>query len=524
MAKAAEIHLAPRPGTNLALVNGLLQQLIANDWIDHSYLEQHTVGFDALAAVVANYPPTRVAEICGVAARDVEAAAEIFGTSSRAVSTVLQGFYQSHQATAASVAVNNMHLLRGMLGRPGAGILQMNGQPTAQNNRETGADGDLPGFRNWNNEAHIAELAELWDVDPIVIPHWAEPTHAMQIFRYVEQGSINFLWIAGTNPAVSLPELDRIRRILAQESVFVIVSDGYLTETTALADVVLPAALWGEKIGSYTNTDRTVHLSERAVAPPGEARSDLDIWIDYARRMGFTDRSGRPLPSWETAEEAFNAWRECSRGRPCDYTGLSYDKLRGGPGIQWPCTDEAPDGTERLYVDHHFTTDDDQCETYGHDLATGASVTADEHAASRFDGRARLKAADWESPPETPDDAYPLHLMTGRSVYHFHTRTKTGRAPELNAAAPKPWVELAPSDAEDLGIDEGDLVRVESRRGAVEVTARCMGNRPGTVFLPFHYGGSGTAANELTLTSWDPVSKQPQFKSGAARVVPAEGS
>ena len=524
VAKAAEIHLAPRPGTNLALVNGLLQQLIANDWIDHSYLEQHTVGFDALAPVVANYPPTRVAEICGVAARDVEAAAEIFGTSSRAVSTVLQGFYQSHQATAASVAVNNMHLLRGMLGRPGAGILQMNGQPTAQNNRETGADGDLPGFRNWNNEAHIAELAELWDVDPIVIPHWAEPTHAMQIFRYVEQGSINFLWIAGTNPAVSLPELDRIRRILAQESVFVIVSDGYLTETTALADVVLPAALWGEKIGSYTNTDRTVHLSERAVAPPGEARSDLDIWIDYARRMGFTDRSGRPLPSWETAEEAFNAWRECSRGRPCDYTGLSYDKLRGGPGIQWPCTDEAPDGTERLYVDHHFTTDDDQCETYGHDLATGASVTADEHAASRFDGRARLKAADWESPPETPDDAYPLHLMTGRSVYHFHTRTKTGRAPELNAAAPEPWVELAPSDAEDLGIDEGDLVRVESRRGAVEVTARCMGNRPGTVFLPFHYGGSGTAANELTLTSWDPVSKQPQFKSGAARVVPAEGS
>ena len=466
VAKAAEIHLAPRPGTNLALVNGLLQQLIANDWIDHSYLEQHTVGFDALAPVVANYPPTRVAEICGVAARDVEAAAEIFGTSSRAVSTVLQGFYQSHQATAASVAVNNMHLLRGMLGRPGAGILQMNGQPTAQNNRETGADGDLPGFRNWNNEAHIAELAELWDVDPIVIPHWAEPTHAMQIFRYVEQGSINFLWIAGTNPAVSLPELDRIRRILAQESVFVIVSDGYLTETTALADVVLPAALWGEKIGSYTNTDRTVHLSERAVAPPGEARSDLDIWIDYARRMGFTDRSGHPLPSWETAEEAFNAWRECSRGRPCDYTGLSYDKLRGGPGIQWPCTDEAPDGTERLYVDHHFTTDDDQCETYGHDLATGASVTADEHAASRFDGRARLKAADWESPPETPDDAYPLHLMTGRSVYHFHTRTKTGRAPELNAAAPEPWVELAPSDAEDLGIDEGDLVRVESRRGS----------------------------------------------------------
>jgi anaerobic selenocysteine-containing dehydrogenase len=394
----------------------------------------------------------------------------------------------------------------------------MNGQPTAQNNRETGADGDLPGFRNWENEQHIARLAELWDVDPIVIPHWAEPTHAMQIFRYAEQGSIRFLWIAGTNPAVSLPELARIRRILEQESLFVVVSDGYLNETTAFADVVLPAALWGEKTGTYTNTDRTVHLSEQAVTPPGEARSDLEIWLDYARRMGFTDRSGRALPPWDTPEQAFDAWRECSRGRPCDYSGLSYDKLRGGPGIQWPCTEEVPDGTERLYVDQDFPTSDEQCENYGHDLATGAAVTAIDHAAARFDGRARLKAADWIPPAEAPDEAYPISLLTGRTVYHFHTRTKTGRAPELNAAAPDPWVELATSDAADLGINDGDLVRVESRRGAVEVAARCNGNRPGTAFLPFHYGDPETAANDLTPTSWDPVSRQPHFKSGAVRV------
>jgi ferredoxin-nitrate reductase len=519
VAKAAEIHLAPKPGTNLALVNGLLQQLINNDWIDHDFIDQHTKGFEELASIVANYPPRRVAEICGVEARDVEAAAQLFGASSNAVSTVLQGFYQSHQATAASVAVNNMHLLRGMLGRPGAGILQMNGQPTAQNNRETGADGDLPGFRNWENEQHIEALAKLWDVDPIVIPHWAEPTHAMQIFRYAEQGSIKFLWIAGTNPAVSLPELARIRKILGQDSLFVVVNDGYLTETTGYADVVLPTALWGEKTGTYTNTDRTVHLSERAVAPPGEARSDLEIWLDYARRMGFTDRSGRPLPPWDTPEEAFQAWRECSRGRPCDYSGLSYDKLRGGPGIQWPCTDEAPDGTERLYVDHDFMTYQDQCENYGHDLTTGAAVTPIEHAAAGFDGRARLKAAEWAPPPEPPDETYPMSLMTGRTVYHFHTRTKTGRAPELNAAAPEPWVELAPSDAADLDVTDGDLVRVESRRGAIEVAARCVGNREGTVFVPFHYGDPETAANDLTPTSWDPVSKQPFFKSGAARVV-----
>src|SRR5690606_6155565 len=170
-ARRSDIHLAIRPGTNLALMNGLLQQQIEHDWVDHDYVRRHTVGYDRLAEVVADYPPRRVAELCDVSARDVEAAAEIFGTAERALSTVLQGFHQAHQATASAVAVNNLHLLRGMVGRPGAGLLQMNGQPTAQNNRETGADGDLSGFRNWDNEAHVRELAALWDVDELQIPH-----------------------------------------------------------------------------------------------------------------------------------------------------------------------------------------------------------------------------------------------------------------------------------------------------------------------------------------------------------------
>jgi len=523
VARRSDIHLAIRPGTNLALMNGLLQQQIEHDWVDHDYVRRHTVGYDRLAEVVADYPPRRVAELCDVSARDVEAAAEIFGTAERALSTVLQGFYQAHQATASAVAVNNLHLLRGMLGRPGAGLLQMNGQPTAQNNRETGADGDLSGFRNWDNEAHVRELAALWDVDELQIPHWAPPTHAMQIFRYVEQGSINLLWIAGTNPAVSLPELGRIRSALRRDSVLVVCNDGFRTETTELADVVLPAALWGEKTGTFTNADRTVHLSERAVAPPGQARSDLDIWVDYARRMGFRDRSGRPIPRWTEPEQAFDAWRECSRGRPCDYSGMSYALLRDSPGIQWPCTADAPRGTERIYLDHRFPTGDAECETDGHDLLTGAAVTAEQHAARRYDGRARLRAAHWTPPPENPAGSYPLALGTGRTVTQFHTRTKTGRVPELDRAAPDAWVELAPADAAELGITDGDLVRVESVHGAIEVTARCSGSRRGTVFVPFHYGdsegaGRRRAANELTATAWDPVSKQPTFKSGAVRV------
>jgi anaerobic selenocysteine-containing dehydrogenase len=298
VARVADIHLAVRPGTNQAMMNGLIRELFVNGWIDEPYIAEHTVGVDDLRSVVEPWTPEAVAATCGVSADDVRAAARIFGESERVLSTVLQGFYQSAQATAAACQINNMHLLRGMLGRPGCGVLQMNGQPTAQNNRECGADGDLPAFRNWENSEHVAELAALWDVDESVIPHWAPPTHAMQIFRYVEQGSIEFLWISATNPAVSMPQLERIRRILDREGLFLVVQDLYRTETTEYADVVLPAAGWGEKTGTFTNVNRVVHLSDKAVEPPGEARSDLDIFLDYSRRMDFRTRSGKPLLDW----------------------------------------------------------------------------------------------------------------------------------------------------------------------------------------------------------------------------------
>ncbi|WP_408956919.1 molybdopterin-dependent oxidoreductase [Natrinema sp. 74] len=518
VAEEATVHLPIRPGTNQALMNGLTQQLIEHGWINEDYVHQHTIGFDDLRAVVDEYPPDRVAEICELDAQDIRDAAELFGTAERPLSTVLQGFYQSHQATAASCGVNNLHLLRGAIGRPGAGILQMNGQPTAQNNRETGADGKLTGFRNWDNPEHVAELAELWDVERDMIPHWSSPTHAMQIFRYAEEGSIGFLWIAGTNPAVSLPELSRVRRILSGDQCFVVVNDGYRTETTELADVVLPAALWGEKTGCATNVDRTVHLAEQAVEPPGQARSDLDIWLDYADRMGFETQSGRPLPWWSTPEEAFDEWKKASEGRLCDYSGMSYDMLRDSDGVQWPCTEDDPEGTERLYTDAEFGTHPDYCETYGHDLATGATVTETEFRARNPDGRAILKAIHYTDPPGAPDSEYPFRLTTGRTVYQFHTRTKTGRAQQLHDAAPDPWAELSATDAERLDITEGDQIRVSTPRGSIEVPARVTSSRDGTVFVPFHYGGGDGTANELTLTAWDPVSKQPQFKVCGARV------
>jgi anaerobic selenocysteine-containing dehydrogenase len=507
VAREADVHLAVRPGTNLALMNGLLRLILHNGWADEDFLADHTLGREELEKVVEAYPVDRVAGICDLKPADVERAAELLGTSGRLLSTLLQGFYQSHQATAASVAVNNLHLIRGMIGRPGAGVLQMNGQPTAENTRETGADGDLPGFRNWDNPAHVRELAELWNVDLATIPHWSPPTHAMQIWRYCEQGSIQLLWISGTNPAVSLPDLARIRRILARPELFVVVQDIFRTETAEFADVVLPAATWGEKTGTFTNADRTVHLSEKAVEPPGEARSDLDIFLDYAARMDFRDFDGAPLITWTTPESAYAAWQRCSAGRPCDYTAISYDRLRES-GVQW--------GGERLYPDGEFNTDSDYCETYGQDLTTGAEFTAEQHRAKRPDGRAFLLAAHYHQAPEEPTDDFPFRLVTGRTVYQFHTRTKTGRVPELDAAAPDAWVELNPHDAKQLGIGEGDVVRIESPRGAIEAPALVRDIAPGTVFVPFHY--AKRAANELTITAWDPVSKQPMFKLAAVRL------
>ncbi|HYH49598.1 MAG TPA: molybdopterin-dependent oxidoreductase, partial [Acidimicrobiia bacterium] len=375
VARAATVHLAPRPGTNLMLMNGLLHEILEHGWIDHEYIERHTVGFDELRKEVANYPVELAARICDVPVADIRAAARLLGTAERLLSTVLQGFYQSHQATAAAVQVNNVHLVRGMLGRPGCGILQMNGQPTAQNTRECGADGDLPAFRNWSNEQHVKDLARIWNIDPMRIPHYAPPTHVMQMMRYIEDGSIRFLYVTATNPAVSLPELARIRDILAQDRLFLVVQDIFLSETAQLADVVLPAATWGEKTGTFTNVDRTVHLSDKAVDPPGEARPDLDILIDYGHRLGLKDKDGQPLIKWSNAEGAFEAWKECSAGRPCDYTGLTYAKLRGGSGIQWPCNDRHPEGTERIYVDGEFWSSADYCESYGRDMVTGAPVS-----------------------------------------------------------------------------------------------------------------------------------------------------
>ena len=519
-AREADVHLATRAGSNLPLMLGLLHLVVKNGQLANEFIEQHTVGFASLQAAVEQWTPRRTAEATGLAQAQLEAAADILGHTPTLVSTVLQGVYQSYEATATAVQVNNLHLIRGLIGKPGATVFQMNGQPSAQNTRECGANGEMVAFRNWNNPAHVAEQARIWKVKSEHIPHATPPTPALQIFRYAEKGSIRMLWIIGTNPAVTLPSLRRIRGILGDEKLFVIVQEPFLSETGNLADLVLPSAMWGEKTGCITNPERTVHLCRQAVQPPGEARSDFDIFVDYARRMDFRDREGAPLIKWAKPEEAFIAWGECSKGRPCDYSGLSYAKLSAGSGVQWPCNEKFPNGTERLYGDGVFNTAGDYCELYGHDLVTGAPISPQQYRAADPGGRALIKAAEHIPPPEDTDAEYPFILTTGRVVYHWHTRTKTGRVPALQTAAPHSFVQVSSADAKELGIATGDKLRIKSRRSVITLPARIGDIAPGHVFVPFHYGNwdcpeEERAANELTNTGWDPVSKQPFLKFAA---------
>jgi ferredoxin-nitrate reductase len=520
-ARHADVHLAVRPGTNVAALNGLLRCLIARGAIDEQFINEHTVGFAELSQRVRPYTSQRVEEITGIPARMLEKAAELIGSAKALVSTCLQGIYQSNQATAAAVQVNNINLIRGMIGKPGCTVFQMNGQPTSQNTRETGCNGEYAGFRNYQNPSHMAELARLWNVESERFPHWSTKEHAMEIFEHAEAGSTKMLWIMGTNPAVSLPELKRIRRILASSGLFVVVNDAFMTETAMLADVILPVALWGEKTGTFTNTDRTVHISHKAVDPPGEARSDMDILLDFSDRMVFKDKDGAPLVKWRTAEAAFKAWQECSGGRPCDYSGLSYAKLSEGSGIQWPCNTDYPNGRARLYTDFQFLTGAEQCEAYGHDLDTGSPVSKQHYFTNDPKGRAIFRAADYQPPPEEPDQDYPFYLTTGRVTHHFHTRTKTGRTPELQQAAPECYVQVSQADATRLNIEDDECVEVATRRGEVRLKAKIGDIEDGTLFIPFHFGywdhpGDHPAANELALTVWDPISKQPCFKCGSA--------
>lgn len=507
-ARLAHQHLQLRPGTNAALLNGLLSVLITEDLVDHDFIARSTRGFSRLALAVMPYHPEKVAEITGVPAGDIRETARMFARAPSATTVFVQGVNQSGGATDAVNLILNMHLVTGKIGRPGSSPFSLVGQSTSMSNREVGGSSSFVGFRNPLNPRHRQEVAELWGVDQSVLP--TRTTDIMGMLRQVESGRLRVLWNVATNPAVSLPHQGFAREML--QRVFLVVQDAYYpTETARFADVFLPAAQWGEKTGTYTNAERRVNLARQAVDPPGEAKADLEIVVELARRLG----AGSLFP-WSRPEEVFEEWKRLSRGRPCDMSGITYERLEKRGGLQWPCPHPDHPGTPRLYQGGVFPTGREESQAYG--------------PFNNDQGRALLWPAQYTPPPENPDAEYPFWLNTGRILEHYHSRTKTKRVPELNSLAPDAYAEIHPADAAAMGIQQGDWVKVTSRRGWVRVRARVTPVvAQGQVFIPFHFGDLDPgeenlqqAVNHLTGTWVDPESAQPLFKVSACRLEKAD--
>ena len=488
-AMLADVHLPICPRSDLALLNGLIHLVIEHELVDREYVERHTTGFDALRESVREYTPERVAGLTGLPIELIYRVAWRYANARAAFIGWTMGVNHSTKGTETVTAINNLALITGNIGRTGAAPFSITGQCNAMGTREAGFTSSLPGYRMFESAADRRELAALWNVAPERIPA-ARGLAYPDIIESVLERKIRALWIIATNPIVSFPNLGVLQQAL-RELDLLVVQDGYVqTPTMEYAHVVLPAAIWGEKDGTYTNSERRVSRVRAAVQPPGEARCDFDIFLDVARRLGVAPDL---FPGWSGPEDAFEEWTRVSAGRPCDYSGMTWALLEEHGGIQWPFPSGAssPASIRRLYESGVFHTPD---------------------------GKARLIPTAWEPFPEQPDEEYPFVLNTGRTVEHWHTRTKTGHVPILDRLSPHAWVEINPRDARTLRVTPHMLVDVISRRGRVSrVEARVTETvAPGQVFVPFHFAEANV--NRLTQSAYDPVSREPNYKQSAVRI------
>jgi assimilatory nitrate reductase catalytic subunit len=437
------------------------------------------------------------AELCGVRADDIVTAARWFGARGhKALSLWCQGLNQSAHGSHNNAALIHLHLATGKLGKPGCGPFSLTGQPNAMGGREVGGMANLlSGHRDLADPQHRAEVAQLWGVDSVP----AQPgLTAVELFEAVGAGRIKALWIACTNPAHSLPDADKVRAALAACE-FVVVQEAYAhTDTTAYADLLLPAASWGEREGTVTNSERRISRVRAAVAPPGSARPDWQIVVDFARRLGGARgraAEAEHLFPYTAAEQIFNEHVATTRGRDLDIGGLSYGLLETAGPQQWPYPDGAIGGQVRLYADGIFPTPS---------------------------GRARFVAAAHRPTAEAIDARFPLRLTSGRLRDQWHGMSRSGTVARLGNHEPQPVLELDAADMSRRGLADGDLVRVKSRRGSLTASLRASSTlRPGLAFLAMHWSGqtlAGPGVNALTLAACDPYSKQPELKHAAINV------
>ncbi len=471
LAKLADLWLRPRPGTDVVWINSLLNIIAEQDLIDRQFIQERTVGYEETLQAARDYTAGKAEEISGTPAADITRAALIFGGAERGAIVYAMGVTQHAQGTDIVQGLANLALITGNIGREGTGIYPLRGHQNVQGACDMGAlPTVLSGYSPISNPKARAKFEDAWNVS---LPEEPGLT-ALEMLWAAEAGSLKGLIIVGENPVQSYPHASRVIKAL-KELEFLLVCDIFPTDTTALADIVLPAACFAEKDGTFTSTERRVQRVRQAVAPPGDAKAEWKWICDLMRRLGLKIDYSSPG----------EIMREIASLTP-SYGGISYERL-GPEGLQWPCPSKDHPGTSILHVD------------------------------SFSQGRARLRPVVYIKPPETPDADYPMMLTTGRSLYHFHTGTMTRRTSLLDREAPVPFVEINPEDAKLMGIRVGMRVKVETRRGSIEAEARLVKGLPkGYLFLPIHF--SEAPANALTAQNLDPNSKIAELKVSAARL------
>ncbi|GGX25460.1 nitrite reductase [Streptomyces malachitofuscus] len=554
-AEQADLHLAPRPGTDLALALGLLHLVVAEGHTDEEYVRERTVGWEETRASAMAHWPEYVERITGVSVPQLREAVRLFCEPESAMVLTARGPEQQAKGTDTVSAWINLALATGRPGSPLSGYGCLTGQGNGQGGREHGQKADqLPGYRKLTDPAARAHVAEVWGVDPDTLPG---PGRSAYELLDALGTDIRSLLLMGSNPVVSAPRAAHVEERIRSLD-FLAVCDVVLSETAALADVVLPVTQWAEETGTTTNLEGRVLLRRRAVTPPEGVRSDLEVMHELAARLGGDRNLEKGFPT--DAEEVFAELRRASAGGPADYSGITYRRLAEENGVFWPCPAQG-DGPGTGTAPADATGPDTGISAAtgtgaGTRVRTGPGTGADDaggaggaaEAASgdlpagpapadgprsgvhpgtprlfldRFateDGRARFVPVSYRAIAEEPDEEYPVLLTTGRVVAQYQSGAQTRRVDELNAAAPGPFVELHPRLAERLGAAEGDPVAVVSRRGRAVAPARITtAIRPDTVFMPFHWAGEGRA-NTLTNPALDPTSRMPEFKACAVRL------
>ncbi len=487
-AMLADQYIPLRPRTDIALLNGMAHVLIRDGLVDLDYVSAHTHGFAALKQQLASYDPESVGLTTGLSAQVIIDLAHRYAKAQSAFIGWTMGVNHSTQGAETVSVINNLALLTGHIGKRGSSPMSITGQCNAMGTRELGFTSSLPGYRKFDNPQHREELASLWNIDASRIPATRGLAYP-DIINAAADGQIKALWIIATNPMVSYPNRAQVQRALEQVD-FLVVQDGFHpTPTSELADLVLPAAIWGEKEGVYTNSERRVSKANAAVPPPGEARSDFDIVLTIAQAIGCREEL---FPNWQGPRDAFEEMRKVTAGRLCDYSGMTYELLEQHGGLQWPFPAGKQDfSPSRLYADGKFEFPD---------------------------GKALLLPAECEPFPDPVNEKFPYVLNTGRTVEHWHTRTKTAEVAILERMAPNAWLEMNPADAQIPSFRNHDFVDIHSRRGVVRNVELRLTQivAPGQVFMPFHF--AGTNINEVTQDAFDPISREPNYKQCAVRV------